>query len=340
MSAGDEPTVGGAVDIDAAVGLLYAGPPDDFVRGRDALARSLRAAGRRDEATVVKGLRKPKATARALDAARLHDPGAVDDLAAAVAALSTAQEGGGDVRAALGALRDAERAVTEAALAATAGEDRTVDASTVGAAVRAVLADPESLAALRAGRLVDVPAGGGFGLAGAGASTEAAPARAGAGRGTAASRRAAAPGGRPATGRRRDPRTAVTGEPAGAPATPDTARAAAGARTPTAPGGGEPRRLVEARRAVAEAEDALRLAADAADGEAPEVDRAEAAEETARREADAAARRADEARDAALAAARAATAARREAAALARRRDQAEAALAKARERLAKLEGS
>lgn len=313
MATGDDaPTDTGELDVGAAVAVLYAGPPDDFVAGRDALVRTLRAAKRRDEATEVKSLRKPKAVARALNAARLHDPGAVDDLAAAVAAVAAAQDGDGDVRTALGALRDAERAVSEAALAATAGADRAVDAATVGGAVRAVLADPDALGALRAGRLVDLPAGGGFGVAGLGAAFA------------------------PEQGAHDEPRAEETSRERAAGRAAGTK--AASAAPAVAPAAHEPRPVAVARRAVAAAEDARRLAADAVDEVAPDVETAEAAERAARQEADQAARRAEEAREQALAAARIATAARREAAARARRRDQADAALAKARARLAKLE--
>ena len=344
---------GDHVDVDAAVAVLFAGPPDDFVAGRDALVRSLRTAKRRDEATEVKALRKPKAVARALNAANLQAPDTVDDLAAAVAAVNAAQDGEGDVRAALGALRDAERRVTEAALAATAGGDRAVDASSVGSAVRAVLADPDALATLRRGRLVDVPTGGGFGSAGFGGglgapaeTTEEAEAgadeaagggrpRSGAPAGRRPSGRAARPPARPDRDAARDVgRVARDGAGrSGATVSEAAGRSSGGAAAPT-----EPRPVAAARRAVAEAEEALRLATEAVGEGAPEVEAAEQAEAAARDEADAAARAAEDARERALAAARVATTARREAAARARRRDQADADLAKARARLAKLD--
>jgi hypothetical protein len=310
------------IDLDAAVTALFAGPPDEFVTGRDTLVRALRAAGRADEIAGVKTLRKPKAVARALNAGALADPGAVDDLAAAIDAVSAAQSGGGDVRGALAALRDAERAVTDAAVAAVADEDRPPDASTLGAAVRAVLADPDALAALRAIRLVDVPAGGGLGLAGLGAPAPPSAERA----------RAEAP---PARGRR------ATAEPKSrgrqAPRAP-AAKAAVSSSRGRPAGKAEPKALITARRAVADAEEALRVADGALDEATGAVVAAESDEQAARDTAAEAARQADIARDRALEVARVATAARREAAARTRRRDEAAAALAKAEARVAKLE--
>ncbi len=257
--------------------------------------------------------------ARALNAGAAADPSAVDDLAAAVDAVGQAQEGGGDVRAALADLRTAERVVTEAAVAAVAGDDRPPDASTLGAAVRAVLADPDALAALRAGRLADVPGGGGFGLGGPGADLAAAP------------RKAAA---------KRTPAPPATRTSRGAPTTADAKRTStrgSGGRAAAA-SKAEPKALVAARRAVADAEGALRRAEGGVEEVQQEVAAAEADEQAARDAADEAARRADEARDRALEVARVATTARREAAARTRRRDEAAAALAKAEARLAKLE--
>jgi hypothetical protein len=311
------------IDLEAAVTALFAGPSDEFVTGRDALVRALRAAGRADEIAGVKTLRKPKAVARALNAGAVADPGAVADLAAAIDAVSAAQSGGGDVRGALAALRDAERAVTDAAVAAVADEDRPPDASTLGAAVRAVLADPDALAALRAIRLVDVPAGGGLGLAGlGGAPAPAAPERTRAEAPPARTLRATA---EPKRRGRQAPRApaakAAVSRPAGRPA-----------------GKAEPKALVTARRAVADAEEALRVADGALDEATGAVVAAESDEQAVRDAAAEAARQADIARDRALEVARVATAARREAAARTRRRDEAAAALAKAEARVAKLE--
>jgi hypothetical protein len=46
---------------------LYAGPPEEFVAARDALAKRLRADGDRATAAEVAKLRRPTATAAALN---------------------------------------------------------------------------------------------------------------------------------------------------------------------------------------------------------------------------------------------------------------------------------
>ena len=338
----DEP---GEIDVDARIVALFAGPPDDFVAGRDALVRDLRAARRTDEIAGVKALRKPKAVARALNAGAAAEPAAVDGLVAAVAAVGQAQDGAGDVRAALTDLRTAERTVTDAAAAAVAGDDRPPDPSTLGAAVRAVLADPDALAALQAGRLADVPAGGGFGLAGLGADLATAPPDTS----TKSARKPARPRRQPTTAHDAPaaaPRAAsrAASPTAGKKPNEQTTADAGGTRAPasssraTAAGRAEPRALVAARRAVVDATEALRRAEGGVDEVQDDVAVAEADERAARQAADEAARRAEEARDRALEVARVATAARREAASRARRRDEAATALAKAEARLAKLE--
>jgi chromosome segregation ATPase len=151
------------MDVDARLAELYGGSPDGFVAARDALVRELRAEGRRDEAAAVKARRKPKRVAWALDAARLQDPPAVDELADAVESVREAQTSGGDVREALGRLRAAERTVVDAAVAATRSHDRPVDHAQLGVALRAVAAEPGAMAELRAGVLADTPDASSFG---------------------------------------------------------------------------------------------------------------------------------------------------------------------------------
>ena len=327
------------LDLDAAIAAVYAGPADGFVSGRNELVRSLRAAGRTAEIAEVKALRKPKAVARALNAGVAADPAALDDLVAAAEAAGEAQEGRGDLRSAMTALRDAERAVTEAAGSAAAGDERPPPAATIGAAVRAVLADADALAALRAGRLVDVPSAGGFGLAGLGLGGASDADDGGADRD--------ADDLAPATRTPRAARPAKGGAPAGGSrGRSESRRRAAAAPSSTADARpsprprAEPKGLGAARRAVADAEEAVRIATEAVAEADAVVDTAELDEQRARDAADEAARLAEVARDHALEVARVATNARREAAARTRRRTQAEAALEKATARLAKLDPS
>src|SRR5919202_7086126 len=95
---------------------LYGLPLEDFTRERDALARELRRAGRRDEAGEVAKLPKPSQVAWAVNRLARDEPGLVRALVEAGGRLREAQEraiaGGG-----AGALRDA-----------TAAERRAVDA--------------------------------------------------------------------------------------------------------------------------------------------------------------------------------------------------------------------
>jgi hypothetical protein len=296
-----------ARDLDDRVAAVYGGPLASFVAERDALARELRSAGRRDEAAQVKKLRKPKLVAWALDAGARADPGALAALVAAVDGLR-GPRAGADVRAAIAALRAAEGPVVDAAAEAAGDHDQTVDRATLAAAVRAVVGDPEGLAALRAGRLVDVPAGGGLGVPLAGPGGPAGPAG------------AARP---PVDGAGAGDRASVADRTAEDDRAVSAGTAEAGDRTEAARDK-ESARKEAARLALAEAERAAREAADEArraDGAAEE---AEATARDLQDQAAAAQRRADEA-------AEAAGRARREAGSREAARDQAEAALAEAR---------
>jgi 2-oxoglutarate dehydrogenase E2 component (dihydrolipoamide succinyltransferase) len=302
----------GTVELDAAVAELYGGPPAAFVAERTALVRALRAEGRRDEAATVKSLRKPKTVAWALDAGALASPGAVAGLAGAVDEVGEAQAGGGDVRAALARLRDAESALVDAAGDAARAHDHAVERSVLAAAVRALVGDPGALAQLRAVRLVDVPTSGGLGVVlPAGAPAPAAPEPAP--EPTAEPTATAAPPRAPSrAGARRRPRDDEAPAPAAPPAPAGPSRATA-------------------RAAVAAAERAARAATRAAGRAASGADAAEAQLRRAEDEADAARRRADEAREAAQRA-------RRVAAELAAEQDEADAALASARDALRSLD--
>lgn len=283
MAPSDDAPGPAAIDVDERVAALYGGPLGAFVAERGALARTLRGAGRGDEAAAVKALRKPKALAWALNAGGRADPEAVADLVSAVEAVSGAQETGGDVRDAIARLRTAESALVDAADQAARGHDHPVDRTAVAAALRAVVGDPEALAALAAGRLVDTAAPGGGG-SGATASPR-----------TPSSRRATPPTGRhPARAGDAGDRP----ESVGRVARPDRAAISAARRT-----------LRQAEKAVAVAGRAAdKAAARAVDAEAhaAEADaaarRAEAAAEEARRRAADAVRRAGEQRDRAAAA--------------------------------------
>jgi len=134
--------------VDDAIRALYAGDHADFVKTRAALAKE-----HKDRAAEIKALRKPERRAWALDRAAAEDPEALDALVRAAQGVADAQEGGGDLRAATTALRDAVRSLASKA----------PDPGAATADLVAVVADPEALDALVAGRLVAVPESGGFG---------------------------------------------------------------------------------------------------------------------------------------------------------------------------------
>jgi hypothetical protein len=257
------------LDVDTAVAELYREPPESFVAGRDALAKTLRAAKRRDEATTVGKLRRPSRVAWAFNAALAGDADLGARLDDAVAAVTDAQEGTGSVRSANAALREVVDDLVEAAARTSADAGHDLDRSTLTPSALAVVGDPGALAELQAGRLGDVPSGGGFGfgleLPAEPAERPARPRRAaGTAAGTAAAKEQEATG-----------RAARTAGRAKAKAEPEAAaaRPAADAKVTA--------RVAAARRAVADAE-----GEEAAAGEA--VGEAEAALAASREQVDAA----------------------------------------------------
>ncbi len=228
---------GWAAEIDA----LYAGDPAAFVAGRDALAKRVKAAGEKDAAAAIKGLRRPSL-------------GAWYANIAARASLVSLREW-----LALGAeIRDAQarldlRLVGERGTRRAALEDRVVRdlAAHLGAlglaaspagleelrgTLRAALADPAASAALASGRLERSLTYAGFGEVDVSAAlaalsadlpvTDTAPDGAGT---------APAPGGTPPAGPA-SPRTAVPAAPAeqDAEASAERARVAARAQAEAA----------------------------------------------------------------------------------------------------------
>src|SRR4051812_39551314 len=71
---------------------LYGLPLEEFTPARDALAKELKAAGRKDEAAEVKSLRKPSLAAWALNRAAREHADAIERLRAAGADLRAAQD--------------------------------------------------------------------------------------------------------------------------------------------------------------------------------------------------------------------------------------------------------
>jgi hypothetical protein len=155
---------------------LYGLPLEEFTPARDALAKELRAGGRKQEAAEVKSLRKPTLAAWALNRTARHHPDAIGALRAAGADLREAQAEAlsGDA----GRLRAAGRAVAEeidrvAALAADASQAAARPLSAAQqeklvSTLRTAAVDDDAGAALARGVLVDELAPTGFGLLAAG----------------------------------------------------------------------------------------------------------------------------------------------------------------------------
>ncbi len=166
----------GAGEVEAAVAALYQLPLAEFVAARDALARRLRAAGDRQAAARVAGLRRPSVSTWAANQLGRVAPETVTELLEAGAALHAAQRealagkagaaralrrAAAEQRAAIGRLT--QRAETLLARAGHAASDPTLRrlAATLQAAATA---DPATRAALAEGRLPGDLDPAGFGL--------------------------------------------------------------------------------------------------------------------------------------------------------------------------------
>jgi hypothetical protein len=104
------------------VARLYALAPDAFVAERNSLSKAWKREGRKDEATVIAGLRKPSVVESALNRTARRDPattGAWGEAARRADAAQSAAIGGGeaaDLRQAMAELRTATAALVDAAV--------------------------------------------------------------------------------------------------------------------------------------------------------------------------------------------------------------------------------
>jgi hypothetical protein len=109
-------------DLDQRLAPLYRDPPEEFVRGRDALAKQLREEGDRDAAAGVKKLRRPSQSAWLINRVSADEPQRAHDLVEAADNLAAAQQRmldeGGDATDLRSAARD-ERERVEEMVAAT-----------------------------------------------------------------------------------------------------------------------------------------------------------------------------------------------------------------------------
>jgi hypothetical protein len=116
------PTVGDKA-TEERLDELYREHPDEFVAGRNELAKEVRRAGDADEADRIKKLRRPSAAAWLINRTALSSPGALREFADATGRLTDAQgralEGDEDAvaewRAAAAEQREANAAVVETA---------------------------------------------------------------------------------------------------------------------------------------------------------------------------------------------------------------------------------
>jgi hypothetical protein len=152
------------VELEDAITTVYRGPLEDFITRRDALSKQLRASKRKDDADVVKALRKPSRMAWALDQVVFEDPDAVEDLAKAITDAQAAHGRADDARAAQENVKAVVRAVAEAGARAAIRGGHPIESAELVAAVRAVIGEADAFAVLRTGRLVDVPEAGGLDL--------------------------------------------------------------------------------------------------------------------------------------------------------------------------------
>jgi hypothetical protein len=154
------------------IDALYAGPREDFVAGRDALAKSLKGAGKAEEAAYVHGLAKPTVAAALLNRVARESPKEMRDFAryAGLLRRASGRAKGEKLKAAARAERDAAAAVVAAADALAAAEGSATGATRdrVIETLQAAAAEPELEKQIVAGRLDKerTIAGVGFELAG------------------------------------------------------------------------------------------------------------------------------------------------------------------------------
>jgi hypothetical protein len=134
---------------------LYGLPLDEFTKARDALAKRLRGEKRREDADLVKSLKRPSVAAGAINlAVRRHG---ADDLLAAGEALREAHgallEGNGDAAAVREATERERAAVRDFAKLALGDDASEATAEKVRATLHAASVDDEVRERLAAGRL-------------------------------------------------------------------------------------------------------------------------------------------------------------------------------------------
>jgi hypothetical protein len=193
---------------DDAVDRLYGLPREEFVGERDALAKQLRADGRRDEATAVKALAKPTVAAWAANQAVRSQKRAArelwkagDDLSSAQEAILAGKGSGAKLREATERERAAVEALVDAArglLSASGGDLSEATIERVRDTLHAGAIDPDAREDVAAGRIARERSP--QGLFGADPFAAAAPRRAAKGEAKAEPKPKPAPRAKPAAG--------------------------------------------------------------------------------------------------------------------------------------------
>lgn len=144
------------LDPEAELDRLYAGDPDDFVAGRDELAKALRKAGEGDEAKAVKALRRPTRPAAAVNwlvQERGQELSALSDVAARLRDPDVAADSG-KLRETVAEQREAIEALVEEARCELERREASAGAiERVEETLRAAASDPEVEEVVLAGRL-------------------------------------------------------------------------------------------------------------------------------------------------------------------------------------------
>jgi len=145
-----------AADVDE----LFTTPPTEFVAARNALAKSLKAAGQKEEAAAVAALRRPSVPDWALNTVALQAPDVVADAVVAAEELRAVQaaalgDAGGatDLREAMATTRQAAGALRKAAEDVLRQAGRAGDVSALTSRLNETMVHPGLLAQLEAGRL-------------------------------------------------------------------------------------------------------------------------------------------------------------------------------------------
>jgi hypothetical protein len=153
------------MNLPEAADPLFELPPEEFTAQRDHLARALKKQGDEDGASAVKALKKPNATAYALNLVSRRHSELVEDLLQADSKLRSARSRG-EMDAAKGERQKAIASITARATTLLEEQERSITAQVrerLTETLLAVATDDATRELLKAGRLVKEAEAGGFG---------------------------------------------------------------------------------------------------------------------------------------------------------------------------------